>query len=335
MTKFFIFVTKLYYNLNFEKMMNDWYDSFLEALYKKYPKKSQLTEALMDLLFIEKESVYRRLRKDIMFSVHELAKIAAAWHISLDEIIGVNSYQIPFKVQLSNYLNPPEKQVKYIHNIIKICNSPGMKYMEVSNKLPRSLTSGFPYIARYQLLKWMNQFVKEDDRLLPYSKVFFPIKIAGLVTEYHKAVKNVASTTYIWDSKVFDFLIYNVRYFHSIYLITDEEKELIKNDLYDFLNYMSEVATRGCWLETGNKVNLYISSVSIDTNYNYYASDEFKLCRIHAFAKSEISTNSPEITEDFINWLELEKRSAVLISGANEKSRIEFFVKQHELIDTL
>jgi len=315
--------------------MNDWYDNFLDALYKKYPKKSQLTEALMDLLAIEKESVYRRLRKEIIFPAYELVKISAEWHISLDDIVGINSKHIPFKVLLSNYISPPTEQLRYIQNIIKICNSPNMKYMEVSNKLPRSLTSDFPYIARYQLLKWMYQFVREDKRILPFSKIFFPAKIAGFVSEYAKAVKNVADTTYVWDVNIFDSLILDVRYFHSIYLITDEEKEFIKKDLLAFLDYMSEVATKGYWPETNNRVNLFISNIHIDTNYNYYYSNEYKICRVHAFAKSEIYTTDSNTVEDFVAWMQLKKRAAVKISETDEKSRIEFFMKQYKLIETL
>jgi hypothetical protein len=335
MSQILVFVVNLYNNIIFEKVMNDWYDCFMEALSKKHPKKSRLTEALMDLLSIEKESAYRRLRKEILFPAHELAKIASTWNISLDEIIGVNSHQVAFKVQLSDYVDPSAEQVKYIQKMIQVCNSPSMRYMEVSNKLPRSLTSGFQYLRRYQLLKWMYQFVKDDKRILPYSKIFFPAKISGLVSDYYQAVKNVANTTYIWDHNIFDFLVYDIRYFHSIYLITDEEKELIKQDLHAFLDYMSEVATKGCWPETGNEVNLHVSYINIDTNYNYYYSDDYKVCRVHAFAKSEIYSNDPEMIDDFVSWMQLKKRASVQISKTDEKSRIEFFMKWRETINAL
>ena len=132
-------------------MENDWYDYFLDALYKKYPKKSQLTEALMDLLSIERESVYRRLRKDIIFPVHELAKIAAAWNISLDEIVGINSNQVSFKVRLFNYLNPSNEELNGIQEKVQylkyLSDIPDMEYVEVSNRLPRALSSGFPYLS--------------------------------------------------------------------------------------------------------------------------------------------------------------------------------------------
>ena len=323
---------------------NLWYDSFLEVLYEKYPQKSQLMEALMDLLSIERESAYRRLRKDVMFTVEELMKMAFAWNISLDEIVGINFNEISFKIRLINYLAPSNEEFnniqKRIQQLDKFKDIPEMEYVEISNKLPRALFCGFSNLSRFQLFKWAYQFnvsqQHQEEKTLSYSEVFFTPKMAKLLMyDYYVGIKNVANTTYIWDYMIFHHLVNDIRYFHSIYLITDEEKELIKKDLYDFLDYMSEVATKGCWPETGNEVNLYIACVNIDTNYNYYASDDFKVCRIHAFEKSEIYTNSAEITEEFINWLELKKRSAVLISGANEKSRIEFFVKQRELIDTL
>ena len=317
--------------------MNDWYDCFIEALYKKYPKKSQLAKALMDLLSIERESAYRRLRKDIIFPVHELVKIASAWDISLDKITGIDSKQVSFKVQILNYINPSDKELNDMRILVQnhdyVKNFPDMEYMEVSNQLPRVFTSGFLYLGKYHLLKWMYQYVNEE--ILSFSQIAFPEKVLKLASDYHMASKNMANTNFIWDHMLFDYLVRDIRYFHSIYLITDEEKEFIKKDLHALLDYMSEVSTKGCWPETGNKVNLYISHINIDTNYSYYYSNEVKLCRVHAFAKNEIYTSDPAMVEDFRTWMQLKKRSSVQISEADEKSRVGFFMKQYELIDTL
>ena len=318
-------------------MMNDWYDSFIEALYEKYPKKSQLTEALMDLLLIERESAYRRLRKDIIFPVHELVKIASAWNISLDEIVGINSKQITFKVQIWDYLNPSNKELEDMRILVEnhddVKRYPDMEYMEVSNRLSRILTSGFPYLNKLYLLKWMYQYVSQE--VLSFSMINFPKKVSDLSSEYHAASKNIANISFIWDYTLFDNLVHDIHYFCSIYLITNEEKELLKKDLHDLLDYMCEVATKGCWPETGNKVSLYISQINIDTNYSYYYSEEVKLCRVHAFAKNEIFTYNTAMVENFRNWMQSKKKSSVQISEADEKSRIGFFMKQRELVDTL
>jgi hypothetical protein len=98
---------------------------------------------------------------------------------------------------------------------------------------------------------------------------------------------------------------------------------------------MDEVAARGCWPETGNKVSLYISQINIDTNYSYYYSEFVTLCRVHAFAKNEIFTYDQGMVENFRNWMQSKKKSSVQISEADEKNRITFFMKQRELVDTL
>ena len=314
-----------------------WYDKFLEELYRKYPKKSQLIEALINLLSIEREAAYRRLRKDIVFPVLELIKIASTWNISLDNLIGIEANHFSFKVQLFDYLNPSEDELRYIGKLLQdmqnVINGPNMEYMEVCNELPRSLTSGFAYLNRYYLLKWMYQYTNSEA--LPYSQIFFPEKVLEFSSIYYETSKKLDKTIYIWDPMLFNNLVSDMQYFYSIYLISDEEKKLIKNEMYVLLDYMSEVASKGCWPETGKKVHLYISHINIDTSYNYYYSEESKQCSVLAFAKSEIHTVDAEMAENFRNWMLLKKRASVQISETDEKSRIEFFMKQRKLIDTL
>jgi hypothetical protein len=118
-------------------------------------------------------------------------------------------------------------------------------------------------------------------------------------------------------------------------LITNEEKECIKNDLYNLLDYMLGVASRGCYPETRNKVNLYVSQLSIDTNYSCTFTPEAKVCYVHAFEKYEIYTLNPEMVTSFRSWMQLKKRSSIKISEVDEKNRIEFFAKQRQLVDEL
>ena len=314
-----------------------WYDVFLEELHKRYPQKSALTEALMDLLLIEREAVYRRLRKDVIFPVDEVVKIALSWNISLDEVIGIHSSEVSFKTQLLNYIYPSDKELEHMQRIIRWCNSlkeiPDLEYLEACNKMPRSLSSGFPYLRRLELLHWMHQHGYEE--VLPFSQIVFPPEAADLSTEYNLCMKNLATTSYIWDEMLFQHIVRGIQYLQSVDLIDDDEKKLIKEDLYDFLDYMSKVAEKGHWLETGNKVNLYISRINIETNYSYFYSEEVRLCIVHAFVKNEIYTTHQPMVENFKRWMQLKKRASVLISEADERSRINFFRNQRSLIDGL
>jgi len=105
--------------------------------------------------------------------------------------------------------------------------------------------------------------------------------------------------------------------------------------LYDLLDYVSEVAGAGCYPETQNKVRIYISQLNVDTNYSYTFTPIVNICYIHVFDKYEIHTYDTDMVNDFIKWMQLKKRTSIYISGIDEKSRIELFNKQRQIIDTL
>ena len=52
------------------------YDNLLNAIKEEFPQKTNLVNALVDLLCIEKEAVYRRLRGEVAFTFAEIVTIA-------------------------------------------------------------------------------------------------------------------------------------------------------------------------------------------------------------------------------------------------------------------
>jgi hypothetical protein len=318
--------------------MDLWYDHFLELLSIKYPKKARLAQVLMDLLHLEREAIYRRLRKDVPFTSHEIVKIASTWSISLDEIVGGTDGKVSFLMQPMNYLNPSKEEFsgfqKKIQTAKSLGQSPDSEHMSICNNLPRSLSANYPYLYRFEIFKWAYQY-NEKKTNTQFSQIVLPEKVRREITDFCKHVKQMGNTAYIFDYMIFDYLVRNILYFHSILLITDEEKELIKNDLYTLLDYMSEMASKGYYPETKKKVSIYISKINIDTNYSYYYAEKFKICRIHVFGKYDISTYDPDMIARFKTWMQLKRRTAVQISEVDTKGRIEFFTKQRQLIDGL
>ena len=315
-----------------------WYDHFIQRLYEKYPKKSQLTQALMELLFIEREATYRRLSKTVAFSIHEIVKIASTWNISIDEITGIHSGKISFQMQPMNYLDPSEDELKFLQEIIQGINYlkhfPDAEFMDICNKLPRQLLAGFESLNQFYLFKWRYQY-GNDKEVLPFSQAIISEEKRQLTANYYQAVKQVPNSNFIWDRMIFNYLINDIRYFCSIYLISGEEKELIKKDLYAILDYLLEVANKGCYPETQNKVNIYISQLNVDTNYSYVFTPDANICFVHVFEKFEIHTFNPEMVTNFKTWMQLKKRTSVQISEVDEKSRVEFFAQQRQLVDGL
>jgi len=315
------------------------YDRFMNILFAKYPKKSLLVEALMGLLNIEREAAYRRLRNDVPLSFNEIAKISSAWNISLDSIINNSiSEKIPFLMQPINFITPSEQEQKFLQDIIQSINNlknfPDTEFMDVCNKLPRQLLAGYCYLNQFYLFKWMYEFgdKKKPD---PFSQINISEEKRTLTADYYRAIKNVPNTSFIFDRMLLDNLVCEICYFHSIQMITDEEKEYIKKDLYSLHDYLLEVAYEGCYPETQNKVNLYVSRFSVNTNYSYTHTPQISICYVHVFDKYEIYTYNVEMVKKFRTWMQLKKNSSYHISGVDKQSRLDFFAKQRQAIDLL
>jgi hypothetical protein len=53
------------------------------------------------------------------------------------------------------------------------------------------------------------------------------------------------------------------------------------------------------------------------------------------FEKFEIYTLNAKMTDHFKTWIQMKKRTSVQISEVDERSRIDFFTKQRQLVDSL
>jgi hypothetical protein len=316
---------------------NAWYDALLQVLSEKYPKKNQLVEALMELLFLEREAVYRRLRKDVLFTVSEVIQIARTWNISVDDILGLQSNEFRLKVQLTDYLSPSEEDLKLMKGIVQyfetIKKYPDLEYMEIGNKLPRMLIIGFPLANRMSLLRW-SYYAGMPPK--PLSEVNYTTKVSEYAATYNRLVRTVPQISFVVDSRAMNYLVEDIRYFHSIALITDEEKEALKKELYSIIDYGLEMCCKGSWPETGNKVDLYISQLNIDTSYNYYYyNGAMQLCSVHVFGRSEMYTDDKIMMEKVRTMMHAKKQSSILISGVNEQGRLAYFNEQRKIVDSL
>jgi len=315
-----------------------WFDTFIGILYKKYPRKKQLMEALMELLGLEREAAYRRLRNDVFFSIHEIVTIATAWNISLDEITRVHSGKVLFKMQFLDFCKPSQEEIDFFNFIIRSINYinefPKTEFMEVSNKLPPQLIAGFEQINKFYLFKWKYQHSNEPDATT-FSQLNISKEALALSIDYNRAIKHIPTTNYIFDPRIFEYLASDIQYFCSIYLLTQDEKELIKKDIFALLDYFQEVATRGYYPETQNKVNLYISQLKVETGYCYTSTPDLDMFFIHVFDKLEVYSLCSEVVTHFIIWLQQKKRASIQISEVDEKNRIDFFTTQRQLMESL
>ena len=315
------------------------YESFLTELRKKIPQGAKLTNTLVDMLYIEREAVYRRLRGEVPFTFVEVMTVAKELGISLDNLTETDTCKSrPFQLKLVDFVNPMETDYDMLDQYIDILGlareDDRSELIDCTNILPQQLYMKYKYISRFYLFKWLYQCgtpgkTKRFEEIEVTDR-FLGIQLAGV-----EEARHIHHSYYILDPLIFHYLVNDINYFMSIHLIGKEDVKYLKNELMDLLDEMEKLATRGYFEETGNKVFIYISSVNFDTSYWCVQIKNYHISLIKTFILSSVSSLDEGTYEKLRKWLRALIRSSIMISVSGERQRIAFFKAQRELIQNL
>ena len=297
-----------------------------------------LAKTITELIGIEKDAVYRRLRGDANFSFTEMALIARNMGISLDSIAGIENLQSkPSKMNISRQVNPTEVDYEMFEghvNLLKsIKDEPATKILGAGNQLPHYLYQDYEYLTRYYRFLW--NLSSSYGAACPYHEIVVPERLLTLQKENCLNARYISSTLYVFDSMIFQRLANNIRYFARINFIKAEDVLLIKNDLIAFLNNMEKLAVNGKHEETGNEVSIFISDTDCDTNYSCLKSKNIQMTLFFTFILNAIVSMDDEVFNETTTWIRSLQRTSTIISVSNEITRNAFFNAQRLIIDSL
>ncbi len=122
-------------------IINELNTGLIEAAKEKVPAGANLANTLMDILYIGKEAIYRRLRGEVPFTLAEAAVISRKLGISLDKMIGVSfSNNAVFDLNVVHHSNTFETYhdilTRYVNAFDSIREDPTTEMATSSNILP-------------------------------------------------------------------------------------------------------------------------------------------------------------------------------------------------------
>ncbi len=317
--------------------MTQFYDMFLASLTERYPHKADLVNALVNTLHLEKESVYRRLRKDVYFSADEMLKIASAWDISLDNIAYPNPQKVrPFQLKLVEFADPKEDDYDFLErhnkNLELVAKDSGGQMFEVLNSVPYRQYLQSEILTRFFTMKWLYKY-DFSGRARPLSEIHISDRMRKLHEDHTRWSFGIPEVNSVNDSRMTHNLIGEIIYYHSIGMVTDEEVAMLKKDLLILTDYVEEAAERGSF-PSGQKFNFYLSHTWVDSEFILIKSRQFNLSLVRLFERNMLGSTDNVVFEKLLNKAKSIKRSSVLLSGSNDLQRIEFFTSRRKLIDT-
>jgi hypothetical protein len=316
---------------------NELNTGLVNAVKEKLPSKDNLANALMDILYIGKEAIYRRLRGEVPFTLTEAAVISRKLGISLDKMIGVSfrdnavfdmnivSSDKPFEA----YYSILEKQVDLFRSVKEDETS---EIGTSSNIIPQTLSLKYNMLSKFRLFKWMYQ--NENIKCKHFEEMEIPQKMVEKQKEYSDLVSHIHSVDYIWDNMIFSHLVNDIQYFCSIHLITDEDKDRLKKELFLLIDEMEELSARGK-SKAGNDVKIYISNINFEATYSYLDTSSTQLSLIRIYSINSITTQDQEMFRGLKEWIQSLKKFSTLISESGEMQRIQFFKQQREIVSIL
>lgn len=96
-------------------------NELITAMKDRFPPGQNLANFLTDTLCIGRESVYRRLRGEVAFTIDEVAQISCKLGISIDQIIGNHLYnRVTFDMNLLRSANAIESYYEIIDRYLRI-----------------------------------------------------------------------------------------------------------------------------------------------------------------------------------------------------------------------
>ncbi|MDR0824981.1 MAG: hypothetical protein LBN74_07790 [Prevotella sp.] len=314
------------------------HNNIINAIKEKVPKGETITNFLMNILFIGKEAVYRRLQGRVPFTFEELSIISHNLDISLDSITGFAQQQNKsFPLKFTEFVNPMDVNHAQIVKLNEFLNtSRKQTYRESgssANFFPQTLYIGHKYLTKFYMFKSLYQ-TNELDSVKSMNDIEITPKLDKIMEQYQKESTYINYSYYIFNNSIFIYLVNDIKYFYSISYITAEDVAALKKDLFDFIDKLEKLAVKGQF-DTGNKVQFYLSNVNFESTYTYIQTEDARISHIKTFALNAVISLDESVCEKLKKWIDSLKRLSTLISESGEIQRAKFFKEQRELVNTL
>lgn len=311
------------------------------AIRQVVPDGTNIVHELMELLSLGKESVYRRLRGEIGFTLNEIIKIANRFGMSIDDIIEsgriTNKWAILNLDKLflnGNYNEQWCEQLNEYVAIFQVMQSSKRSHLSFAgNIIPDTFLYPYKKLSQFRHYKW-NYFIKGAKPNFVFSNMVLADEVIKAEQYLVKECRKIPLTTVIIDEDIFSSFIRDIRFFASQQLITENDLRQLKQELLELLSSMEVWVETGCY-DTGNAIMIYLCKINIDSTYYHVEYDGEELSSQRTFYMDLLPFNNVKFCRKQREWIDLLKRFSLLLTQSGDKQRLRFFDQKRLLINSL
>lgn len=310
----------------------------LEIIKTKLAPGEKLVDALEQILFIGKDSAYRRIRGETIFSMDEFIKIITHFSLSVDQLVGLTSSN---KAALfySQDFNDASKYMEFVgQEFNKPQEAKDFEMIYSSQGLPIYYIFNDREIAAFKAFYHYRLFSPDSENLPKYDYKTVIDLMETQSLQIMKDRKKIAlnylntPTTEIWNVNTFDGHLQQLSYAIDIGLFKDKEAaDLLLDNTIEMLNTVQKQAEIGKKLhsdypgKTFAKFDLYFMEAMLLDHICYKrCNDKQTVFFLKSTGTFVYSSNENYCSNVYNNVQSIIKKSAY-ISNANEKDRHRLF----------
>lgn len=291
-----------------------------------------------DILCLNVEAVYRRLRGQVPFTLDEAVKICRTLNISLDSFAGLKDGK-NYTFHLDTFLTPDPLQ-EYCNLLTQITDimaplkhDPTTRHYNTHKTLPQEFLYNYETASKVSAYIVYYQLHSSKANLKKMSEVEFPEDMHLIQKRSILTVHGFDSTLILDRNIVIDY-IHIVRYFFELGMITEPEMAEIKKELYQIVADMERCAATGV-SRLGKPMRIYLSNISFDCSYTCVESSSLCAASLGIYHVNFLSCVNKQVVAIHKTWFMSLLKSSVLISVVDELTRKNFFAQQRDYIETL
>ena len=297
---------------------------------------------LANLLGVNLDAAYRRMRGTTPLTFDEIGKICLEYDVSFDSSINYQGRSFPFQF-ISMFKNDGFEIIDYLKGILDqldlFSKDPDSSMLLTAMDLPYFRQFGYPGLRRFKLYYWRRSVLNlEEYRVQKFSAEYEEPEYEEAMDRIYRTYHQFSSTE-IWALETLDSTLKQIEYgLESGFFEKPSDAAAVCDDLEQLLDKLEKETMVGKKSlsddinSKSSKLAMYQSDILLSNNaiqvhsggqlYTYVSFNSFNslMSRAEAFS-SECSA-----------WIEQLRAKSILLSDVSEKHRYQFFKRLRDKV---
>jgi hypothetical protein len=292
---------------------------------------------LTELLHCSADSLYRRLRGETDFLLHEAIIIANHLNISLDSLYKLPTGLIQFNTrQLINEVDGNavatiEAYVQQLLHDFTMVDKLGIVHMYYAAKdLPLFAFFANDTLTEFKLYFWYLVLFGPSQQRMPFKQQWLPQQVLQQAKQLYQ-LYNVHPSTEIWNYESINSTLHQVKYCVDCGLMPKPDGHKILEALQQYVQDLHINCDTGIKCRLGT-LQLYLNEILILDNSVIFDLGNHKIFYMPYQTLNFFNTTNSEFVEKSIEWMKRQQSRSVLISSTNDKDRNRLFTHYYNAI---